>query len=407
MGEIDTSTGPIFIHSLFRSGSTYLFQVFRRSRVGYWCYQEPFHEKLCCLNGNAEQLLESRDTTSHQLRHPRLERPYFWEYHQIREALAGRFRACFSYGNYFTDQADGLDPEQTAYLRVLVDQARGRPVLQCCRSSGRVGAIRRTMGGTHIHLWREPRNQWWSFQVNEYFNAALQLIYNSDILPPMLEETGRQCGVPRLDLMQPESAFVRALGYPIALECSYQLFYALWLYAYLESERHSDLTISIDRLSLDQGYQKVLVEELGQIGVEGLDFTDCSILPMLLSDREADSFLAREQGTATMFLAHGCPRSVLDAAGIAAEGARELHQRARPEQVRPMDHGREMALLYLGKYTSLKGQATKAQARAETAEARLDDILGSLTWKFTLPLRLAIRTLRQTQRWWRQFRNGE
>jgi hypothetical protein len=40
------SAGPIFVHSLFRSGSTYLFEVFRRSPDGYWCYQEPLNEHL-------------------------------------------------------------------------------------------------------------------------------------------------------------------------------------------------------------------------------------------------------------------------------------------------------------------------------------------------------------------------
>ena len=41
---------PIFIHSLFRSGSTYLFKLCRSSPAGYWCYQEPLHEAVLAAN---------------------------------------------------------------------------------------------------------------------------------------------------------------------------------------------------------------------------------------------------------------------------------------------------------------------------------------------------------------------
>ena len=36
---------PIFVHSVFRSGSVYIFNVFRRSKYKYYSLQEPLHEK--------------------------------------------------------------------------------------------------------------------------------------------------------------------------------------------------------------------------------------------------------------------------------------------------------------------------------------------------------------------------
>ena len=45
---------PVVIRSLFRSGSTWLFGVFRRAEAGYWCYQEPFNEGLCGLSPNTD-----------------------------------------------------------------------------------------------------------------------------------------------------------------------------------------------------------------------------------------------------------------------------------------------------------------------------------------------------------------
>jgi len=50
---------PIYIHSLFRAGSTYLFHVFRRSKAGYWCYQEPLHEVAFIAKHNPDILCQT------------------------------------------------------------------------------------------------------------------------------------------------------------------------------------------------------------------------------------------------------------------------------------------------------------------------------------------------------------
>ncbi len=74
---------PIFIHSLFRTGSTYLFHVFRRCVGHYWCYQEPLHEVIRYAATAPEHLLQLNAESGSRLRHPVLERPYFWEFFQI------------------------------------------------------------------------------------------------------------------------------------------------------------------------------------------------------------------------------------------------------------------------------------------------------------------------------------
>src|SRR5271156_621804 len=87
---------PIFIHSLFRAGSTWLFDRFRRSNAGYWCYQEPFHEVLLHLQENPDKVLGVWREMGASMRHPDLEKPYFLEVHTIREALNGAFQKCIS-----------------------------------------------------------------------------------------------------------------------------------------------------------------------------------------------------------------------------------------------------------------------------------------------------------------------
>ncbi|MEA3115191.1 MAG: hypothetical protein QOG58_4990, partial [Caballeronia sp.] len=48
---------PLFLHSLFRSGSTYLFEKFRRTDR-FYCYQEPCNEALIDLDTNPDGFLK-------------------------------------------------------------------------------------------------------------------------------------------------------------------------------------------------------------------------------------------------------------------------------------------------------------------------------------------------------------
>jgi len=69
-------TQSLFIHSLFRSGSTYVWNAFRRSPKGYWCYQEPLHETVLALEKAPMELLafDTNEETKY-LRHPKLDKP--------------------------------------------------------------------------------------------------------------------------------------------------------------------------------------------------------------------------------------------------------------------------------------------------------------------------------------------
>ena len=73
---------PVFIHSLWRAGSTYLFSVFRRSNAGYWCYQEPVHEIALLAKDNPENLLSYNGEKMQALRHPPLAASYFLELYE-------------------------------------------------------------------------------------------------------------------------------------------------------------------------------------------------------------------------------------------------------------------------------------------------------------------------------------
>lgn len=404
MNHPENLNTPIFIHSLFRAGSTYLFNVFRRSERNYWCYQEPENEFLSHLNDDADELLKMGNDTVCGLRHPALNRPYFWEFYQVKDDLSGLFRKSFSYDDFFVEASSGLPEDQSRYFGLLISTAKGLPVFQFCRSAGRIGAIKRTFGGGHIHLWREPCNQWWSFKVNNYFDPAVQLIYNAHGLPPVLEEARRRCGIVEFHSDDIEEEFEHARRHPLGASTNYFVFYALWLYAYLEGEKYADITISIDRLSTDEVYRDAILQSLTLLGIDGLYFSDCSVPRAIFTEDEGEFFTKIEHQVQGLFLSHGYNKLHLDEATATREAILELREGVQPDPLRDAARAREMTLRYLDQHAQAEAHANAAEARANAAEARahaaeawLTDILNSKTWRLTAPLRWAIRRFRTLQ----------
>ncbi|MBA9895730.1 hypothetical protein [Burkholderia cepacia] len=305
MAKFENAPLPIFIHSLYRSGSTYLFNVFRRSHSGYFCYQEPEHEFLIHLNSTPDRLLEIDKDTSARLRHPDLDKPYFWEFHQVHRHLAGLFKKSFSFDDYFCRPDESLSMDQHAYFGALIKHAQGQAVLQFCRSAGRAAALRNSFEGLHLHLWREPRNQWWSFKVNNSFDPATQMIYNAKHLPPVLIDVRAQCGITTFHAETTEEEFTHFRSKPLNTKANYLSFYALWLYAFIETEKCADIDISIDRLSNDLEYRDLITTSLASFGATGLDFSDASAPITTFPPREQVFYENIEAIVEGIFLQHG------------------------------------------------------------------------------------------------------
>ena len=307
-------TKPIFVHSLFRSGSTYLFNVFRRSSAGYWCYQEPLNEHLRHAARAPQRLLEKHSQHSLLLRHPGLQRPYFWEFHEVRDAMAPLFKKEMSYDWFFMRENDPRFSDISAYFQSLITAARGRPMFQCCRSFGRVAALRNTFGGTHIHLWRNPWDQWWSYQVDEYFEATTQLIFNAQNLPPVLAAVKDLCRIKNCHREEIEPEFAWAQSNPLTSRESYLAFYGLWLYSLLEIEKSANLSINIDLLSSSKAYRERVRAALATEGISGLDFGDCEIAQAKFTASDTHLFEDAETCVHGLFLDEGYRQAEIDSA---------------------------------------------------------------------------------------------
>lgn len=142
---------PIFITARFRSGSTFLWQLFK-GIDGITCYYEPLNE--------AEWMLKNPDNARVDDTHIGVD-DYRAEYEGM-EDLAVHFDKGWAFHNLYMDETHH-DPDLERYICELVTRAQGRAVLQFNRVDFRLPWLRAHFPHARIlHLYRHPREQWMS-----------------------------------------------------------------------------------------------------------------------------------------------------------------------------------------------------------------------------------------------------
>ena len=293
---------PIFIHSLFRAGSTYLFSRLRRSE-SLFCYYESMHELVAWASEDVARLdMETRSDKMQQLHHPVLEADYFDELKRVWPAWQNRLAPGTVYGGYFAETPADAGQE---FFEALCAASPRQPVFSECRTAGRIGALKNGVGGHHAYLWRNPRDQWWSYQIDPYFDAASRVIAHADPLPAPLAELLRSMGWQRA----PESSFSEARDYydlrPASAVDSYTWFYGLWLFTLDHALENADLLINIDSLSRSADHQDAVVRTLAEWGAHDIDLSDAASPAAHYSDEELEVFSAVETRVHEVFTQSG------------------------------------------------------------------------------------------------------
>ncbi len=391
-----SSSKPIFIHSLFRSGSTYLFEVFRRSQSGYWSYQEPDNEILLHFADDPTLLLNTTDSMNTVLRHPKLDKPYLAEFVPIGSEITKYFRKEFAYDSFFLSEKDDA-PDLRSYFDMLIDRANGRPVLQCCRTTGRMKWIRRNFNAIHLFLWRNPWDQWWSYKVSSYFDMTNLMILNARLLPPAFQEIRRTVGFNEFhsDLINDE--IVHFDSQNLDAPQNYFVFYALWLHAMHEGLETADVILSIDGLSSSVGYRQEKLEQLKKIGVTGLDLSDCTIHEGWFGEADSSFFHDIERRIHDIFRRHGYSEKRLDRIAQMREelafftsdkSVTDIPQmvKADLERVRQVVRNQESNISELKRtIINLRKEVARITINLEESNAKLDAIHNSLPWRTAAP----------------------
>jgi hypothetical protein len=310
---ISTDSGirlPVFIHSLFRAGSTYIFNVFRRSDAGYWCYQESLHEIAFMAKDSPELLqVDHGDEKVKTLRHPNIDRPYFQELYEVWPDWQDEIKESSVYDAYFSEN---IQDNGIGFWRSLINRAKGRPVFQECRTSGRIKAIKTQLEGIHLYLWRNPWDQWWSYKINDYFDTANQLIVHAAKSPTPLKLMLHALRLPRYDRKDIAGAFGFYRERPLTTEESYLVFYMLWCMALREGLTYADLTISIDHLSDSVSYQSEVQNKLRELGIDGIELSDCRVPQGFYSEKDRAFFHAAESRVHLWLMEGGWTKSDID-----------------------------------------------------------------------------------------------
>ena len=246
---------PIFITARFRSGSTFLWNLFRNME-GYTSYYEPFNERRWFdPTARGERL----DAT-----HKNVSENYWQEYTGLEE-LGNYFNAAWHDRQLYMD-AESWNPHMQRYVELLIEKAHGRPVLQFNRIDLRLPWFRRTFPNAKIlHLYRHPRDQWCSALMDlkcfpkegRMFDFAPHdkfylRVWASDLKYhfPFLDE--------------------REIAHP------YQMFYFIWKLSYLFGLRYAHHSVAYEHLV--QNPQAELARLFPAVGVDAYDFDKLNAL---------------------------------------------------------------------------------------------------------------------------------
>lgn len=313
---------PVFLSSLWRSGSTYVWSRFRTDPAAC-CFYEPLHDGLATMSRAGI----AKDTPSQiaGLRHPALAEPYFSEYAPLLRPFGGvpRFSADLAHDRWCLRPTE-QHPRLARYIDRLIAHARNQQrqaVLGCVRASLRLGWIgRQRLDMRLVHLDRAPLDVWRScVQQGEagrsFFGNWLQVVWrNRDdaTMAPVFERLPWPTGL-RAGLTKPKHRH-RAMLRAMAPEETYFLIAYMWGAAALHGLTHAHAVIDMNR-SAEPGYNGLVGERLRELCRSDVNLEDmCVPPPATLAQPEDRSSIE----TAAMFaLRHRTPSHLFDAQKVA------------------------------------------------------------------------------------------
>jgi len=273
----------VFLHSGWRTGSTYLWSKFRGAG-NTLAYYEPFHEMLATLTQSKAESHGDADWTS---RHPRLDRPYMAEYVPLLRPDGGieGYEESFAVARYFPDTGTG-DDVQIAYLRRLERQAREtgqQAVFGFCRSLGRAGWLKDRLGGVHITLIRDAFSQWTScssFREGNgpgYFELCHPLILMLAPAGTPAARVARSLGLPapRGNRIDQQLKYLRRHLSTRTDDVTLRSFLAVHILGHAAALHRSDIVIDIDLLGSSAPYRRAVAGMIGARTGIVVDFADC------------------------------------------------------------------------------------------------------------------------------------
>jgi len=258
---------PVFLHGMWRSGSTYLWSRFR-ALPETQCFYEPLHHGLAKLTRS--RIAHDTPEQISANRHPSLSQPYFSEFSSLIGIRGVRgYRRDLAYDRFVLDAAD-RHPRLERYITGLVDHAAGQgrtAVLGFNRTGLRLAWMKAQFASYNIYIDREPAAIWASYAAemakgNFSFYAmwltVLEKNANHPLLAPLVERLGLKLSVG--DHLQKAKARHRRIMTAMSHEQSYFMVFYLWLACTGHALSQCDLLIDTRLAESDRYPRRVQAE---------------------------------------------------------------------------------------------------------------------------------------------------
>ncbi|MBI1326230.1 MAG: hypothetical protein GC136_01150 [Alphaproteobacteria bacterium] len=261
---------PVFLHGLWRSGSTYVWSRFRVLSQTY-CFYEPLNQGLGRLTlDRIGRDTEERTENNH---HPHMHQPYFAEFAPL---VFGR--GVINYVRHLAYDDYALKPKQSHtklknYIEGLLEYTKrlGKvPVLGFNRSGLRIAWLKKNFNSCDIYIDRDPIDIWHSYEQqrnngNDTFYTAwfetLERNKNNKTLGPL----ARYIGVrgPLLQFFTRTKKYYKKHAEKLGPEKRYQLVVYMWAVCLLEGLRYSDIIIDMTQAD-DAAYIKQAINSINE-----------------------------------------------------------------------------------------------------------------------------------------------
>lgn len=379
---------PIFIHAMWRTGSTYVWKKFR-DQPQYRAYYEPLNELLA--RPRESFLASASSKAAEKLRHPALKNFYFTEFPFTPGGGVAFFEKPLSYERYSLEP-DAEDEPLYRYINNLLAHAglHGQtPVLQFNRSVLRAGWLDRNFSPVNILVLRQPTQMWksmLSFEDHSFTGALCILLGQNRFRPPLCHfpswiDLPYRAG-PTID--DDHRAYTECrVQYEARL---YPLFFDFSVAATLHSVRYADCVLDMDELAANPAAREAASHRLKELGV-AIDFADLAMPRYSLDSAVEREWLAYEEFAAdflgaTLPAEFSLPKDVLakhgpmlgsyyrDLLGKFTERPAPLSLRdpARAADRASQSHRQGLTLFHAEQYEAAAGQFARALAEQENSE---------------------------------------
>jgi len=269
---------PIFIHSLFRTGSTYIWSKFRKFD-DYKCYYEPFHNELLGITKDGLDIVD-KDALKFN-KHPDQDKHYFYEYSDFIEDIGvNNFKESFVVQEFCYN---GDNQPLNTYIDMLLS-TDGIPVLQFNRSSLRTKwFVDNYPGSINIYLYRNARDNFMSYERyllldNPFFSAMSLVIVAYQHRQPVFNWLHGYIDLPQIsgdiedDIDMCGTEIIK-----LSTVSRYLLFYTTWYASLVFNARYADFCLDINKLTNSFTYNNSFVEYIVSKGIHSITFDDANM----------------------------------------------------------------------------------------------------------------------------------